>query len=372
MDSRTSLKGHKRWVIKVGSALLTNDGEGLHANTILSLVKQLAFLKEQGIELILVSSGAVAAGVSQLGMVERPGRMDHLQAAAAVGQASLIRQYQDAFRKYGVNVAQVLLSHADIANRERYLNARGTLNKLLDLGVLTIVNENDTVATEEIAFGDNDNLGALVANLVEADLLVILTDQDGLCTADPRVNPEAELVHEADARDDKLQTMATGGSGVGRGGMLTKLMAARTASRSGAATIIANGRTESILERLFQGEVLGTLLKAADRVTSRKQWMAGQMKIAGTVTIDDGACQVLQQSGKSLLAVGVVAVDGDFKRGELISCENRHGREIARGLSNYESAAISKIKGQSSQQIVETLGYASPAEVIHRDNLVVL
>lgn len=374
MGSRASVKGYKRWVVKVGSALLTNDGEGLQAKAIVSLAEQIAFLNERGVELILVSSGSVAAGVSQLGMAARPERMDHLQAAAAVGQASLIRHYEDAFRPFGINIAQVLLTHADIANRERYLNARGTLNKLLDLGVITVVNENDSVATEEIAFGDNDNLGALVANLIDADLLLILTDQDGLYTADPRTSPEAELLHQVEAQDSRLLSMAGDGSGVGsgvgRGGMQTKLLAAQTASLSGAATIIANGREPDIIKRLFEGDTVGTLLTPSSRVTSRKQWMAGQMKISGTVSIDDGACRVLQQSGKSLLAVGVTAVSGDFKRGELISCITADGKEIARGLSNYDADETIKIMGKASQRIVELLGYGSHDELIHRDNLV--
>lgn len=372
MDVRSEIKSHKRWVVKVGSALLTNDGKGLHKDTILGLAKQMAYLEQQGLELVLVSSGSVAAGVSQLNMPSRPERMDQLQAAAAVGQASLIRQYEDAFRPFGINIAQVLLTHADIADRGRYLNARGTLTTLLELGVLAIVNENDTVATEEIAFGDNDNLAALVANLVDADLLIILTDQDGLYTADPRENPSAELVTQANALDEGLQAMATGGAGVGRGGMVTKLLAAKTASRSRASTLIVNGREPQVLERLYQGEALGTLLTAGERVRSRKQWMAGQMKSAGTVTIDQGACRVLRRSGSSLLAVGVVAVSGDFKRGELITCVSEDGQQVARGLSNYASSEVAKIMGKSSTQIVELLGYGSHEELIHRDNLVVL
>lgn len=371
MGVRDSIKSKKRWVVKVGSALLTNDGQGLDASMVLTLAEQLSFLRSKNIEVVLVSSGAVAAGVSQLEMSARPERMDQLQAAAAVGQASLIRHYEDAFRPYAINIAQVLLTHADIANRERYLNARGTLSTLLNLGVLAIVNENDTVATDEIAFGDNDNLGALVANLVEADLLVILTDQDGLYTSDPRSDSNATLLHEVDAQDSDLQAMATGGTGVGRGGMITKLVAANTASRSGASSIIANGRQVDVLKQIYAGKQVGTLLRAATRLKSRKQWMAGQMKIAGTVTIDDGACRVLKQSGKSLLAVGVTAVSGEFRRGELISCVDTEGQEIARGLSNYDSAETTKIMGQASQRIIELLGYGSHDELIHRDNLVV-
>jgi len=297
MSDRSAVKSKKRWVVKVGSALLTNDGKGLHQETIANLAQQIAFLRDKGIEVILVSSGSVAAGVSQLGMNSRPVKLNELQAAAAVGQASLVRQYEDAFQPLGINIAQVLLTHADIANRERYLNAKSTLMRLLDLGVLTVVNENDTVATDEICFGDNDSLGSLVTNLVEAELLVILTDQDGLYTEDPRSNPNAELLHQVAANDDSLISMATGGSSVGRGGMVTKLSAAQIASRSGASTIIANGREHHILERLYRGEELGTLLIASDRVTSKKQWMAGQMRISGKVVVDPGAAKVLLQSG---------------------------------------------------------------------------
>ena len=372
MTDRAGIRTKKRWVVKVGSALLTDDGQGLHAPTIISLAQQIAYLREQAVEVVLVSSGSVAAGVSQLGMTKRPDRMDELQAAAAVGQASLIRHYEDAFRPFAIQIAQVLLTHSDIANRARYLNARNTLNKLLALGVLSIVNENDTVATEEIAFGDNDSLGALVANMIEADLLVILTDQNGLYTADPRINADATLLSEVDAHDSSLHAMATDGSGIGRGGMVTKLTAAQTASRSGASSIIANGREPQVLKRLFHGEHLGTLLVASKRLASRKQWMAGQMKISGTITIDDGACKVLQQSGKSLLAVGVTAVSGEFNRGELISCVNSNGQEVARGLSNYNHAQATKILGKSSADIVQLLGYGSHAELIHRDNMVLI
>lgn len=372
MSDRTGIKTKKRWVIKVGSALLTNDGEGLHRETIVSLAEQIAFLRDKGIQVILVSSGSVAAGVSQLGMDTRPSKLNELQAAAAVGQASLVRHYEEAFQPFSINTAQVLLTHSDIANRERYLNAKSTLMRLLELDVLTVVNENDTVATDEICFGDNDSLGSLVANLVEADLLVILTDQDGLYTADPRSNPEAQLLNEVRANDDSLMAMATGGTSIGRGGMVTKLSAAQIASRSGASTVIASGREPQVLERLYQGETLGTLLLASDRVTSKKQWMAGQMRIAGKVVVDAGAAEVLLQSGRSLLPVGVTQVDGDFKRGELISCVNDAGIEIARGLSNYSVSEAELIKGQASEKIAELLNYNGDHELIHRDNLVLL
>lgn len=372
MSERAELKNKRRWVVKVGSALLTNDGQGLDIAVITRLAQQIAQLRESGVQVVLVSSGSVAAGVSQLGMPTRPERMDYLQAAAAVGQASLVRQYEDAFRPLNINIAQVLLTHADIANRTRYLNARNTLNRLLSLDVLAVVNENDTVATEEIAFGDNDSLGALVANMIEADLMVILTDQNGLYTADPRQHPEAELLSQVDAQDPSLSAMASGGTGIGRGGMLTKLSAAQTASRSGANSIIANGREPQVLPRLFAGEELGTLLTARQRLTSRKQWMAGQMKICGTLHVDNGAKQVLQAAGKSLLAVGVTAVEGKFKRGELVRCIDSDGHEIARGLINYDAKQAQQIVGLDSQQIIQKLGYASHPELIHRDNLVLI
>jgi len=372
MIDRSSIKTKKRWVVKIGSALLTNDGQGLHRETIVDLAAQIAFLRNNAIEVILVSSGSVAAGVSQLGMDARPIKLNELQAAAAVGQASLVRYYEEAFQPFNINTAQVLLTHSDIANRERYLNAKSTLMRLLELGVLTVVNENDTVATEEICFGDNDSLGSLLANLVEADLLVILTDQDGLYTEDPRSNPEATLLHQAQANDEGLIDMASGGTSVGRGGMVTKLSAAQIASRSGASTIIANGREPEILARLYRGEELGTLLVANERVTSKKQWMAGQMRIAGKVVIDAGAAKVLLQSGRSLLPVGVVQVTGDFKRGELVSCVTESGAEIARGLSNYSSVDADKIKGYASEKISEILNCSGDHELIHRNNLVLL
>jgi len=370
--SREKIKNCKRWVVKVGSALLTNDGAGLNTHFIQNLAQQLVFLSEQGIEVLLVSSGSVAAGVSQLKMSQRPDQVNQLQAAAAVGQASLVRQYEQAFKPFGVNIAQVLLTHADIANRERYLNAKSTLTTLIDLNVLTVINENDTVATEEICFGDNDNLAALVANLVDADLLVVLTDQDGLFTADPRNDANAELINEVDANDSSLMAMASGSSSVGRGGMVTKLTAAQTASLSGAQTIIANGNEQDIIVRLYKGEELGTLLNAQERLKSRKQWMAGQLRISGTVTLDDGAVSVLKQSGKSLLPVGITRVSGKFKRGELVSCVDNSGQEIARGLSNYSAAEAEKIIGEPSDKILDVLGYAGNVEFIHRNNLVLV
>jgi len=372
MNDRSNIKAKKRWVVKVGSALLTNDGEGLHRSTIVKLAEQIVFLRDSGIEVILVSSGSVAAGISQLGMKSRPARVDELQAAAAVGQASLVRHYEQAFQPFGIHIAQVLLTHSDIANRERYLNARSTLLRLLELNVLTVVNENDTVATDEICFGDNDSLGSLVANLVDADLLVILTDQNGLYTADPRSNPDATLVHEANANDESLMKMASSGTSLGRGGMVTKLSAAQIASRSGASTVIANGRENQVLERLYSGELLGTLLIASERMTSKKQWMAGQMKILGKVVIDQGAATVLRQSGKSLLPVGVTSIQGDFLRGELVSCVDQSGSEVARGLVNYSSDDARLVMGKASNDIRGLLPFAPDDELIHRDNLVLV
>lgn len=370
--SRERIKECKRWVVKVGSALLTEGDADLNIAFINNLAEQIAFLSKQGIEVLLVSSGSVAAGVNQLGMDKRPDTISELQAAAAVGQASLIRQYEQAFKPYAMTLAQILLTHADIANRERYLNARSALTTLIDLGVLTVINENDTVATDEICFGDNDNLAALVVNLVDADLLVILTDQDGLFTTDPRTDADAELLSEVSANDDSLIAMASGGSTVGRGGMVTKLTAAQTASRSGADTIIANGGEANIIQHLYKGENFGTLLKADERLASRKQWMAGQLKICGKITIDQGAVQVLKESGKSLLPVGISKTEGSFKRGELVSCVDQSGNEIARGLSNYNADEAKKIVGQASDQIIEILGYGSNTEFIHRDNLVLV
>ena len=356
----------------MGSALLTDDGAGLNTKFVDSLSAQIHELRSKGVEVILVSSGSVAAGVSQLGWSARPDKINELQAAAAVGQASLVRQYQSSFKPHGDSIAQVLLTHADISNRERYLNARSTLLTLLSFGVVPIINENDTVATEEICFGDNDSLGALVANIVDAELLVILTDQKGLYTSDPRSNPDAELIQSGSAEDESLLELASGGSAVGRGGMITKLAAATIASRSGAHTIIASGRESDVLNRLWQGESLGTLLTSNNRVASKKQWMAGQMKVAGKFMIDEGAIDVLIRHGRSLLPVGVTAVDGKFTRGALVSCVDSQGKEIARGLTNYSSDEAVKVIGRSSDSIGEILGYGGEDELIHRNNMVVL
>ncbi|NND81413.1 MAG: glutamate 5-kinase [Gammaproteobacteria bacterium] len=369
---RESLSNTQRWVVKVGSALLTDDGRGLDQQLINQLAAQIAQLRAMGMQVLVVSSGSVAAGMTQLGMQRRPDRISDLQAAAAVGQASLIRHYETAFKPHGTAIAQVLLTHADLANRERYLNARNTLLRLLELGVQCVINENDTVATEEICVGDNDSLAALACNLVDADVLVILTDQDGLYSADPRLDESAQLLHEVEAGDPALEALAGGSSKLGRGGMVTKLSAAKIANGSGASTLIANGRSPDILSKLQKGEQLGTLFKATKRRASKKQWMAGQMRATGSVKLDGGAVEVLANAGKSLLAVGVTAVNGDFKRGELIQCLDENGVEIARGLSNYAAAEVQKIRGRNSSEIAEILGYAAEAELIHRDNLVLI
>ena len=367
---RKTIKQTKRWVIKVGSALLTDDGQGLNTELIKQLAGQINYLRENKVEVILVSSGSIVAGMSQLGMEVRPKRISELQAAAAVGQASLVRQYEEAFEPFSINIAQILLTHADISNRERYLNARSTLSTLLQLKVLPVINENDSVATDEICFGDNDNLASLVANLIDAETLILLTDQDGLFTADPRIDQTATLLSEVDVDDPELQTMAAGGSSLGRGGMLTKVAAAKSASRSGASTIIANGRVEDILIKVYQGNEIGTFLPAKQRISSKKQWIAGQMKAVGSVVIDQGAVDVLINKGKSLLAVGITEVLGEFTRGELITCVDEAGSEIARGLTNYSAIEVGLLKGQPSDKTSDILGYSGDDEIIHRDNLV--
>ena len=369
---RKDIKLKKRWVVKIGSALLTKDGQGLHHQVLAQLAEQISKLRELNVEVVLVSSGSIAAGVSKLGMSARPDKLTQLQAAAAVGQAALVRAYEDVFAAKDIHIAQMLITHADIANRERYLNAKGTLLSLLDMKVLAIINENDSVANDEICFGDNDSLAALVTNLIDAELLVLLTDQNGLYSSDPRSNPDAELIEQASANDESLKDMASGGSTWGRGGMVTKLSAAQLASRSGASTIIANGREQAILERLFKGENVGTLLSAADRLKSKKQWLAGQMHVAGTIVVDEGAETVLRESGRSLLPVGVLYCEGAFERGELVSCQSQQGKEIARGLSNYSAEEVAKIKGLPSEEFTRLLGYGGDAELIHRDNLILV
>ena len=371
---RHKLGNSKRWVIKIGSSLLTDDGRGLDNLAISTWVEQIARLREHGKEIILVSSGAVAEGMARLGWKTRPHAINELQAAAAIGQMGLIQAYESCFKKHQLHTAQVLLTHDDLANRERYLNARTTLKTLLKLGAIPIINENDTVATDEIRFGDNDTLGALVANLVEADLLVILTDQDGLFTADPRHNPNAEFIYEGLASNPDFVRMAGGsGSQFGRGGMSTKITAAQRAARSGAATLITSGRADKVLLSIAQGDVIGTLLLPdTNPIAARKQWLAGRLKVSGCLTLDDGAVNVLKNSGKSLLAVGVTSVTGDFARGDMVSCVAPDGIEIARGLVNYDALEAAKIRGKPTGEIEKLLGYIDEPELIHRDNLVLM
>ncbi|WP_020208340.1 glutamate 5-kinase [Gilvimarinus chinensis] len=372
MTRRQEITRARRWVVKIGSALLTNDGKGLDYAGISHWVEQMAQLRQRGIELVLVSSGAVAAGMTRLGWRERPTELHRLQAAAAVGQMGLIQNYEAEFARFELHTAQVLLDHDDLSSRERYLNARSTLTTLLELGVVPVVNENDTVVTDEIRFGDNDTLGALVANLVDADVLVILTDQNGMYNADPRSNPDATLISEVAAADKTLDTMAGDGGSLGRGGMITKVRAARVAARSGADTVIVGGRQDSVLTRLANGDNLGTYLWADQQPqAARKRWIAGHLQTRGTLVLDDGAVKVLVEKGKSLLPVGVKAVRGDFTRGELVVCVDSGGREVARGLVNYHAFEATKIIGQPSAYIDQLLGYQGDAELIHRDNLVV-
>jgi glutamate 5-kinase len=362
----------QRWVIKIGSALLTNDGQGLAVDAIDSWVEQMAVLQKAGHEVLLVSSGAVAEGVARLGWKQRPHALHELQAAAAVGQMGLVQAYESRFQKYGLHTAQVLLTHEDLSNRQRYLNARSTLSTLLGLGVIPIVNENDTVATEEIRLGDNDTLAALVANLVEADLLVLLTDQAGLLDGDPRSNPAARLIREAQAGDIQLETVAAGSGGaLGRGGMLTKVRAAALAARSGTLTLITSGKEEKVLQRIAASETLGTrLYPASEPCAARKQWLAGQLQARGRLLLDAGAVKVLRTAGSSLLPVGVTRIEGDFNRGDLVQCLDPEGNEVARGLVNYNAAESQKIIGQPSSHIEALLGYVDETELIHRDNLV--
>jgi len=363
----------RRWVVKVGSSLVTNNGLGLDREAITAWAQQLVSLQRRGIQVVLVSSGAVAEGVARLGLKRRPRQIHQQQAAAAVGQMGLIQAYESCFMQHGVHAAQILLSHADLSDRTRYLNARSTLSTLLQMTVVPVVNENDTVATAELCFGDNDTLAALVANLVNADVMVILTDQDGLYTADPRLDKAAELVRSAAANDDSLAAMAGAGGVLGRGGMQTKVSAARLAARSGTHTAIVSGREPDLLLRLAAGESIGSLLYAeAEPVAARKQWLAGQLRLAGKLWLDDGAVRVLRAAGKSLLAVGILKVQGQFSRGEVVACLDSSGCEVARGLSNYDSGEITRLKGQSSERIESLLGYAGEEEVIHRDNLILM
>jgi glutamate 5-kinase len=371
--TRKTVAESKRWVIKIGSSLITNDGQGLNHQAIQSWAEQIAALREAGKEILLVSSGAVAEGMSRLGWKNRPHALHELQAAAALGQMGLVQHFESCFKKHDILTAQVLLTHEDMGNRQRYLNARSTLKTLLKLGAMPIINENDTVATEEIRFGDNDTLGALVSNLVEADTLVLLTDQSGLFNKDPRFNKDAELISESSAGNYELINMAGDGGALGQGGMRTKVTAAQRAARSGASTIIASGAQIDVLLKIAEGETVGTLLTAdKEPISARKQWLANQLKIAGRLYLDAGASRAVQQSGVSLLAVGVSKVEGNFKRGEVVSCINSEGTEIARGLVNYDSKESQLLKGETSEKFERILGYVDEAELIHRDNLVLL
>ncbi|MDR5732833.1 glutamate 5-kinase [Caballeronia sp. LZ025] len=371
---RSVIAAAKRIVVKVGSSLVTNDGRGLDHAAIARWASQIAALREQGKEVVLVSSGAIAEGIHRLGWSKRPREIDELQAAAAVGQMGLAQVYESSFGAHGIRTAQILLTHADLADRERYLNARSTLLTLLRLGAVPIINENDTVITDEIKFGDNDTLGALVANLIEGDALVILTDQRGLFTADPRKDPSATLVEQADAGMPELEQMAGGaGSSLGRGGMLTKILAAKRAAHSGANTVIASGREADVLTRLASGEMIGTqLIARTARIAARKQWMADHLQVRGHVVIDNGAVQKLTADGKSLLPIGVVDVKGAFGRGEVIACVNDQGQEVARGITNYSSSEARLIHRRPSGEIESVLGYMLEPELIHRDNLVLV
>lgn len=372
-EKRQLLVESRRWVIKIGSSLLTNDGQGLDREAIACWAGQIAALVKRGHEVVLVSSGAVAAGMNRLGWKQRPEAIHELQAAAAVGQMGLIQTYEEAFQHYNLHTAQILLDHDDLSNRQRYLNARSTLRTLIDLQVIPVVNENDTVVTDEIRFGDNDTLGAMVANLIEADTLLILTDQMGMFDADPRKNALAKVISENSAGDDTLLAMAGGGGLLGRGGMTTKVRAARLAERSGANTVIVGGRIENVIHRIAAGESVGTLLYAAQApLVARKRWLAGQMQCKGSLVLDDGAVDVLRRKGKSLLPVGVRSVQGVFTRGDLVICRDLKGLEVARGLVNYDSVEAAKIAGQASHKIAALLGYQDYDELIHRDNLVLV
>lgn len=371
---RNKVSGARRWVVKIGSALLTADGRGLDRAAMSVWVEQMVALSRQGVELVLVSSGAVAAGMSRLGWRERPSAIHELQAAAAIGQMGLVQAWESSFAEHGRRTAQVLLTHDDLSDRQRYLNARSTLRTLVELDVVPVINENDTVVTEGIRFGDNDTLAALVANLVEADLLVILTDRDGMFDADPRSNPQAQLIAQARADDPALDAVAGGvGGALGRGGMQTKLRAARLAARSGAHTVIVGGSIEQVLARLKAGESLGTLLTPErGMLAARKQWLAGHLQTRGTLVLDAGAVKALVSDRKSLLPVGVKALQGNFRRGEMVVCVAPDGREVARGLANYSALEAQKIIGRPSDEIEQLLGYVDEPELVHRDNLVVV
>ncbi len=374
MISREQISASRRWVVKIGSALLTNDGNGLDRERLAVWAGQMSSWVLSGKELILVSSGAVAEGMSRMGWDTRPTTLHELQAAAAIGQMGLVRAYETCFQKHGLHTAQILLTHDDLVDRGRYLNARSTLLTLVRLGVVPVVNENDSVANDELRFGDNDTLAALVANLVGADLLLLLTDQNGLFDSDPRFNTNARLISESKV-DNAALDQAAGGSvgGLGLGGMVTKVRAARLAARSGTATVIAPGAEQDVISRVGRGDDVGTLLiPVQGPQTARKRWLAGHLRVRGSIVLDEGAVRVLHQQGRSLLAVGVKSVSGSFVRGEVVSCVDEAGREVARGLVNYDALETDRIKGQPSSMIGEILGYMDDEELIHRDNLVLV
>ncbi len=361
-------------IVKVGSSLVTNNGEGLDRAAIAAWATQISQLVKQGKQIALVSSGAVAEGMQRLGWKKRPVEVNELQAAAAVGQMGLVQMYESCFAEHGLHTAQVLLTHEDLSDRKRYLNARSTLKTLLDLKVIPIINENDTVVTEEIRFGDNDTLAALVANLIEADTLVILTDQQGLYSADPRKDKDAKFINFEIAGNGALEKMAGGaGSNVGTGGMLTKILAAKRAASSGAHTVIASGREKDVLLRLSAGEAIGTHLKSSQiKTLAKKQWLADHLRVGGKLVLDAGAVKVLKADGKSLLPIGVIEVKGSFERGDVVACVNEENVEVARGIVNYNSQEAARIMRKASSEIEKILGYVEESELIHRDNLIVI
>jgi len=372
--TRANFSKARRIVVKIGSSLLTAGGQGLNKPAIADWVSQMAYAHSQKIDIVLVSSGSVAEGVCRLGLKQRPDTLHELQAAASVGQMGLIQAFENKFQRHELHSAQVLLTHDDLSDRQRYLNARSTLLTLLGFGVVPVVNENDAVATDEIRFGDNDTLAALVANLIEADLLIILTDQIGLFDSDPGINPDAQLISKISVNDSQLDKVAgESRSGLGRGGMYTKVRAARLAARSGAATVIVSGNIDSVISSVISGSNLGTyLVPDIAPLVARKQWLAGQLQVKGQLILDDGAVNILRNAGKSLLAVGVKSATGQFNRGDLVSCVTEKKQEVARGLINYSSDELDKIAGKASVEFEQLLGYADDDELIHRDNLVIV
>ena len=373
MSDAFDFRATRRWVVKVGSSLITNIETGINVERIHSWAKQIAQLKDNGVEVVLVSSGSVVEGMKRLGWNDRPHEVHMLQVAAAVGQMGLVRTYEIAFEKHGYQTAQILLTNADLADRGRYLNARNTIRTLLEMQIIPIVNENDSVATDDIKFGDNDNLAGLVTNIVDADLLVILTDQKGLYDADPRTHPNAKIIERTHPHDSSLDGAVGPSSQYGRGGMLTKLEAARKATRSGAATFIASGLIDNQLQKIFAGQAEGTLLNSrTGRIAAHKQWLAGRLRVAGTLHLDQGAADAILKQGRSLLPVGVKQVEGNFKRGDLVVCVNPDAREIARGLINYDAQEAGQIKGRRTDQIESVLSYIRDHELIHRDNMVIM